>query len=102
MTGVQTCALPIYLPSAFAEDGPSRESIVLRAIERAGGKFNRIVSIGDADWDVRTARRLGLPFLGVGGPRRAARLRNEGASHVIENYLDQDVFYRLLEVARIP
>jgi phosphoglycolate phosphatase-like HAD superfamily hydrolase len=90
------------LPAAFADDGPSRESIVRTAIARAGTAFERIISIGDADWDVRTARRLELPFIGIGGPRRAERLRQAGARHTTENFLDQDGFMRALEEAVIP
>ena len=73
------------IPAAFAEDGPSRESIVRAAIERAKAQyrvrhFERIVSVGDAVWDVRAARRLQLPFVGVGTGQRAVLLREEGAS----------------------
>jgi len=72
------------IPAAFAEDGPSRESIVRAAIERAKAEyrvrhFERIVSVGDAVWDVRAARRLQLPFVGVGTGQRAVSLREEGA-----------------------
>jgi phosphoglycolate phosphatase-like HAD superfamily hydrolase len=90
------------LPAAFADDGPSRESVVRAAIERAGTGFERIVSIGDGDWDVRTARQLSLPFIGIGGPRRAERLRLAGARHTIENFLDQSGFIRSLEEAVMP
>jgi phosphoglycolate phosphatase-like HAD superfamily hydrolase len=90
------------LPAAFADDGPSRESIVRTAIGRAGTGFQRIVSIGDADWDVRTARRLGLPFIGIGGSQRAERLRLAGARHTSENFLDQNGFIRTLEEAVMP
>ena len=84
--------LPIAeIPTASAEDGPSRESIVLTAVERASvhyrqHRFERIVSVGDALWDVRTARKLGLPFIGIAAEPRASALRKEGASHVIEDY----------------
>jgi phosphoglycolate phosphatase-like HAD superfamily hydrolase len=71
------------LPAAFAEDGPAREAIVQAAVMRAASRyrrshFDRIVSVGDAVWDVRTARRLGLPFVGVamdakGGPDAGSR-----------------------------
>ena len=81
------------LPAAFAEDGPSREAIVRAAIERASlsykqSTFEKIVSVGDAVWDVHTVKRLDLPFVGVGHDGRAARLRQLGASHVIEDFLD--------------
>ena len=45
----------------------------------------KIVSVGDAIWDIRTAHRLELPFVG-GDDQRAQALRGHGASHVIENF----------------
>ncbi len=91
---IERAVLPISdIPSAFGEDGPSRESIVLTAVERASAhyrqqKFERIVSVGDALWDVRTARTLALPFLGVAEGPRATVLRKDGASHVVEDFRD--------------
>ncbi len=95
------------LPAAFAEDGPARESIVKTAIARAAELysapvFDRVVSIGDAVWDLRTARNLGLPFLGVADADGAARLRELGASHVIEDYSNQGQFWSCLEEATVP
>ncbi len=94
-------------PTAFAEDGPSRESIVRTAIDRASSiykhrAFQKVVSIGDAVWDVHTANRLDLPFVGVGYDDRAARLRQFGASHVILNFLDQQKCLRSFENAVVP
>lgn len=90
------------LPAAFADDGPSREAIVKTAIGRAGKDFERIVSVGDATWDVQTASRLGLPFVGIGAAQRAQRLRQAGASHTVDNFLDQQRFMRYIEEADIP
>jgi|SRR5882672_875556 len=95
------------LPSAFAEDGPSREAIVQAAVERASQryrqpKFERIVSVGDSLWDVRTARNLELPFLGIAGEPGAGVLRANGASHVLEDYLDTAKCLQFLDGARIP
>jgi phosphoglycolate phosphatase-like HAD superfamily hydrolase len=96
-----------YIPAAFAEDGPSRTAIVRTAVERAlssyGQKaFEKIVSVGDAIWDVDAARQLDLPFVGVGEDDRAVQLRNVGASHVIENLVDHDNFFSSLEAATVP
>jgi phosphoglycolate phosphatase-like HAD superfamily hydrolase len=90
------------LPAAFAEDGPSREAVVKTAIERAGGNFEKIVSVGDATWDVKTAGQLGLPFLGIGGARRAERLRQAGASHTIDNFLDPHQFLHYIAEVEVP
>ena len=99
--GVDDC------PAAFAEDGPSREAIVKAAITRARLHyqqecFEKIVSVGDAAWDVYTAKRLGVPFVGVGNTHRAVVLRNLGASHVVEDFRSYDGSLRSLEEARIP
>jgi phosphoglycolate phosphatase-like HAD superfamily hydrolase len=105
---IQRAGLPITdIPSAFAEDGPSRESIVLTAIERASAhyrqqRFERIISLGDALWDVRTARKLGLPFLGIAEEPRASALRKDGASHVIEDYRNVAQCLQYFAEARRP
>ena len=95
------------VPAAFAEDGPSREAIVRAAVERAKeqygvGHFNRIVSVSDAVWDVRTARRLELPFVGVAAGQRAASLLNNGAMTVIEDFMNYDHCMKCFERAAIP
>jgi phosphoglycolate phosphatase-like HAD superfamily hydrolase len=98
-----TASLPLdNVPSAFASDGPSREAIIQAAIERAGKQFDRVVSVGDAIWDVRTATRLGLPFLGIGEGSRSRKLREAGATHTIENFLDQNRFMKYVEEAGVP
>jgi phosphoglycolate phosphatase-like HAD superfamily hydrolase len=105
---IRSAGLPLEgIPAAFAEDGPSREGIVRAAIDRAKEtyrqlEFERIVSVGDALWDVKTARNLQFPFVGVGASSRAERLRSNGASHVLEDYRDPECFLRYLEEARIP
>ena len=95
------------IPAAFGEDGPSREGIVRAAIERAKAQyrehhFELIVSVGDAVWDVRTARRLELPFVGVATGQRAALLRHSGATTVIENFLNYAHCFECFECAVIP
>jgi phosphoglycolate phosphatase-like HAD superfamily hydrolase len=105
---IERSGLPITdIPSAFSEDGPSRESTVLAAIDRAAShyrqhRFERIVSVGDAVWDVRTARKLGLPFLGIADEPRADELRRNGASHVIEDYRNVEECLRFFDEALQP
>lgn len=67
-----------------ASDYVTREDIVSNAIERAKVKHgisgvDRIVSIGDGIWDIKTARNLGLEFLGIGFGEKGEKLRAEGA-----------------------
>ncbi len=105
---IQRSGLPAAdLPSAFAEDGPSREGILRAAIERAQARydratFQRVIAVGDGVWDVRAAAKVGLPFLGIAEERAASTLRAQGASHVLENYLDFALCLRSLDEARVP
>ena len=87
-------------PNAFADDGPSREEILQWAISKAErfyrqNRFARIVSIGDGLWDVRTARNLEFPFLGIGVGDAERKLRCAGATHVIKDFSEYEnlIFY---------
>ena len=105
---IARAGLPLQdVPKAFSEDGPSRESVVKTAIARASAKygqpeFEKIVSVGDGAWDVRTAGKLKLPFLGIGRGERERRLRNLGASHVVGDFIDTGSFLSSLENAVVP
>jgi phosphoglycolate phosphatase-like HAD superfamily hydrolase len=95
------------IPAAFADDGLAREDILNAAHERAllahgHDRFSRVVSIGDAPWDVRTARRLGLPFIGVRAHRAAVALEEWGASHVLHDFTDFDLLLLCLREAQVP
>jgi phosphoglycolate phosphatase-like HAD superfamily hydrolase len=92
------------LPAAFSEDGEGRDEIVRAAWERArllsgGAPYARVVSIGDAIWDLRTARRLGLPFLGVAVKGSEDALRAAGATRVIPDFRDVGAVLRALAEA---
>ncbi|OGG57265.1 MAG: hypothetical protein A3F84_12060 [Candidatus Handelsmanbacteria bacterium RIFCSPLOWO2_12_FULL_64_10] len=92
------------VPCSTSNDAVSREDIVNTCIAKAQshydtGRFSKIVSIGDAAWDVRTARALGLPFIGVGNEDRLRRL---GAVHTVQDYSDPERFIQVLESAAPP
>ena len=94
-------------PAAFAEDGLSREEILLAAVSRASefyreGSFERVVSLGDGLWDVRAARNLDFPFVGVARGARAKKLRRAGASHILEDFTDYGRLLRFLTEAEVP
>ncbi|HZS05734.1 MAG TPA: HAD family hydrolase [Blastocatellia bacterium] len=94
-------------PAAFADDSITREGIVETAVSRAKSHyghshFEKVVSVGDGLWDVRTARNLNLPFLGIAGGERAAALRENGARHVIEDFNDFAGFFQYLHDAEVP
>jgi len=98
---------PDAFPSVFADEAISREGIIELAITRSLTRyhktgFERVVSVGDGAWDLRAARRLNLPFVGVGtGPDRDALLE-DGASHVIRDYADFEELIKCLGEATVP
>ena len=89
------------LPLATCDDSVRREGIVQSAIEKATAQYNlpnplKVTSVGDGVWDVQTATRLGLPFIGIASGSQATRLRRAGAEHVIEDFTDLEGFLDLL------
>lgn len=96
-----------HKPAGFAEDGPARETIVTAAMQRASAhyqqtNFERIVSVGDGVWDVKTAINLELPFVGIGSAARAEALQQQGAKHIVPDFVDINGFFAYLEEAVIP
>jgi phosphoglycolate phosphatase-like HAD superfamily hydrolase len=96
-----------HLPAAFAEHGLSREAILQTAVSHAQqscgqSRFERIVSVGDALWDVQAARNLGIAFIGVGKGYGGLRLRQAGATHVLESYSDYGQLMGCLKEAEVP
>jgi len=82
---------------ASADDAISREEILQMAIEKSLEKyglkkFEKIVSIGDGVWDVRTAKNLRLDFIGIASGKRAEALRDEGANYIIKDFRDYENF----------
>jgi phosphoglycolate phosphatase-like HAD superfamily hydrolase len=95
-------------PSAFADDGLSREEILQSAISKAERlyqqkHFARIVSVGDGVWEVRTARNLRFSFLGISaGIDAEKKLRQAGATHIIEDFTDYKQLVDYLTEAEVP
>ncbi|HEX8251176.1 MAG TPA: HAD family hydrolase [Pyrinomonadaceae bacterium] len=88
-------------PIATADDAVSREEILRIAIEKSSAyyrqnEFEKIVSIGDGVWDLRTAKNLNLEFIGIAGGKRADKLRREGAEFLIEDFRDYKSFLEYL------
>lgn len=88
-------------PIGTADDGVSREDILQMAVKKSLEKyrlekFEKIVSIGDGVWDVRTAKNLSLNFIGIASGKRAEVLREEGANYIIKNFADYENFFAYL------
>lgn len=86
---------------------PFRETIVATAIEamrraNAVTHYERIVSVGDGVWDVATALRLGVAFLGVGAGDPAQRLVQAGAGAVVPDFASLETTLAHLESAEPP
>ena len=101
---LRAAGLPVdEVPGAFADDDLSREGICRAAHQRAeeqlGGELPTVVYVGDGVWDVRTSRRLGYGFIGIG--RDADRLRAEGADEVFPDFQDADEFLAAVRRAAV-
>jgi len=85
-------ALEAY-PHATSSDTPRRRDIIRLAASRAGFDLTSAVYFGDAPWDVRVSRLLGIPMIGIG--RRHEQLHALGVEHVFRDYAEAD---RIIEV----
>jgi phosphoglycolate phosphatase-like HAD superfamily hydrolase len=94
-----------HLPLVACDTARTRAEIVQKAIElssRSGRGLGRIVLVGDAPWDLATAEKLHLPFVGVASGDRRKVLIQKGASHVLSDFSDIDTAMEALETAREP
>tara|TARA_R110001632_G_scaffold170150_3_gene289147 strand:- start:1298 stop:1951 length:654 start_codon:yes stop_codon:yes gene_type:complete len=79
---------------ATSKTSITREGFVLQAIDQAKSfynktNFNRIIAFGDGVWDLQTAQKLGLEFVGVGNAKKQALVAN-GCKHWVEDFIDFD------------
>lgn len=90
----------------YADDAWGRSEIIATARQRAeqhyAMEFTTVCYVGDARWDVAAARRLGIPFLGVGSGERAESLRLAGARTIISDYRDTDAALDAIAGAEHP
>ena len=87
------------IPLITSDDAPVRTELLRRAMTDG---LDRVVSVGDGLWDVRAAREVGIPFVGVGTGDRADGLRAAGASHVLADLTDFASLARALEQSAVP
>jgi phosphoglycolate phosphatase-like HAD superfamily hydrolase len=75
------------IPAAFAEDGFTKEEVLrtsrLRAEQHYATRFEEVIYIGDASYDVRAAGKLGFGFVGLGQGARRRRLIDCGARFIV-------------------
>jgi len=89
----------------FADGNATREMIVEEAIQSARtahADIERMVYVGDAVWDVKTTRNMGLPFIGIRRNRDVEVLEKEGANYVLSDYLDDEKFLEYVAIAKSP
>jgi phosphoglycolate phosphatase-like HAD superfamily hydrolase len=84
-------------PFASVSDAMTRQEIMHLAASSASARtrrqvFSRIVSVGDAVWDVRAAASVGWPFVGIAVGERALALRDAGAHAVLPDLSGVDAF----------
>lgn len=89
-----------------AADGhETRYAIISHLISEIGKiheQIKRKVYVGDALWDVRTTRQLGLNFIGIRRRGDAHTLRSQGAETVIKDYSDYNSFIEFVFSCRPP
>lgn len=93
------------LPAAFADHGLTREVILAVAMMMARAKyrqlqFSQVAYVGDGVWDVRSARQLGIGFIGVAQGDKETVLRAAGATAIIQDFTNYDRFKEVLEELR--
>ncbi|HUG09715.1 MAG TPA: HAD family hydrolase [Opitutaceae bacterium] len=92
---LQCCGIALDdYPHATSSDTPRRRDIIPLAASRAGFPLSSVVYFGDAPWDVRVSRTLGVAMIGIG--RRIQRLRELGVEYVFRDYSDSDAIIRVL------
>jgi phosphoglycolate phosphatase-like HAD superfamily hydrolase len=99
-SGVCVNDVPVATSDGVADRLTILKNSILLAKEAYGIQdFQRIVGIGDSHWDIIAARSLQLPLVLVRHNRYPAP---EGNVCVIENYRDEELFFRSLDNARPP
>jgi len=89
----------------YADNNFTREAILQQAMDVANKKhtsIERIVYVGDADWDVKTTRAMQIPFVGIRHRGDAEVLHDLGAKHVLRDYTDFEYFMQVLDEAVVP
>ena len=81
---------PEHAVLASSDDGEERTVIMQKCLDALGNSFQRIVYVGDAEWDVQATRDLGWHFIGV-GPQLMGRCANW-----VEDFSNRQAFMEML------
>ncbi len=73
-----------------SDDGDERVTIMKKCLLQLGHCFQRVVYIGDAEWDMQATQELGWHFIGVG-----ARLKGK-CEYWVEDFSSHDTFMKML------
>ena len=73
-----------------SDDGDERVVIMKKCLLQLGHGFQRVVYVGDAEWDMQATKTLGWHFIGVG-----ARLRGK-CEFWIEDFSNYNTFMKML------
>ena len=94
---------PLLISGADGKE--TRHQIIQEVIAQATAlkrSFNRIVYVGDAQWDVTTTRDMQIPLVGVRLKGDLTTLQKEGVQHVVKDYQDIEQFMEYVGVAVPP
>ena len=75
-----------------SDDGDERTTIMKKCLLQLGHCFQRVVYIGDAEWDMQATQELGWHFIGVG-----ARLKGK-CEFWVEDFSSYNTFMKMLHV----
>ena len=73
-----------------SDDGDERVTIMKKCLLQLGHCFQRVVYIGDAEWDMQATQELGWHFIGVG-----ARLKGK-CEFWVEDFSSYNTFIKML------
>ena len=88
-----------------ADDKYTREEILQEAVQtvkNSHSTLKRIVYVGDAAWDVHTTRNLAMDFVGIRHGQDHDFLLHLGATQVLSDFLNFDLFIKAIEAATPP
>ncbi len=88
-----------------ADGHETRADITNETINKATaihGKFDRIVYVGDAIWDVTTTKEMNLPLIGIRRKGDLDFLYEKGTELVFADYKDYDAFVEGILTVGVP